>query len=161
MDDDEILIEDYKVVQKRGQAIERAVSNWERTFLLVNGVIFGLFLQILLSDYAFKKNIIGFCSAIGIVVSLIWFLIQGKGYHYSKMIEYRMEKIEDLIRDLKPDIFTFAWFREVKNYKKENKDKLEVKLWKKVSTYWLRTFFPLFITLLWVFLLIMNFCIDF
>jgi len=157
MTDDEILVEDYKVVQKRAHAAETAVSYWERTFLLVNGVIFGLFVQILLSDYDFKQFVISFCSVIGIVISIIWFLIQAKGYLYSRIQEYRMEEIEILIRGLKPTLLTFAWFEEVKKYKRDN----PIRFWEDVSTYKLRKLFPFLIFLSWLFLGITNLFITF
>lgn len=149
---DEILVEDYKVVLKRVHEAEKVVSNWERTFLLVNGVIFGLFVQILLSDYCMKKLVIYFCSIVGIVISLIWFLLQVRGYRYSRIREYRMGHIEALIRKLKPNYLTFAWDMEVENYKWEKK----IWLWEMVSTYALRNIFPLLIILFWVLLAIAN-----
>lgn len=157
MDNDEILVEDYKVFLDRMREAEKIILKWERTFLLVNGVIFSLFVQILMSDYSMKQFMICICSAIGILISLLWYFIQARAYLYTRIREFHLNNIETQIRKLKPDIFTFAWFQDVENYKKQNK----VRLWQKVSTYWLRTFFPFLIFLLWVSLAIMNFFICF
>lgn len=140
--DEELLIEEFKIVINFMLESEKLFLGWERIFLLINGVLFGISIQVVTAENP-AIWLLKLCGTIGVVTSLFWFLIQYKGNIHTKIRYARLEKIESLLRKKsKNKEYIFALFKERDKY-------LNKSSFRKISAFRLRNIFPFIIILFW------------